>query len=244
VRQGRGHWPPRAPCFAPRLGEYLARLEQEPLPSLLARPAALARALRRASELLELEVECLDVPATWILHSAGWPAAVGERGIELGAAPSTLPSPAEIVKSGPLAVVREALRALPPANAAPATLLALPSPARLAEAARDEGYWRACLQTLVRSVGELEVLAAVMLDGDDGVAALHGVLAHYQLAAVCIRRPGDARPLPAGAIVARAWPLEMLAGAAPDESALLITTDGAVSPEVAPEDLLRASRRE
>ena len=240
-------WPPRGVCFAPRLGDYLARLEQEPLGSLLGRPAALGRALRRASELLSLTVECLDVPAAWILHSAGWPAALGEHGIELGSAPAAPHAPLETASNGPLAAVREVLRALPPVTDAPATLIALPSPATLAQMAGASDDWsRAVLQAVARSLGELDVLAGVMFDGDDGVPALGRILDHYQLTAVCIRRPADTRPVPPGARVARALSIGTLTSSAlatvdlaPDT---LITTDGPVATLVAPEELLHASR--
>jgi hypothetical protein len=242
VRVGGNPWPPREPCFAPRLGDYLARLEQESLGSLLTRPAALGRALRRATLLLGLSVECLDVPAAWILHSAAWPATIGEHGIELGSAPSELRAPLETAGSGPLLAVREALRALPPAATAPATLVALPSPATLARAGSVADEWsRAVLQVFVRSLGEMDVLAGVMLDGDDGAPALGRLLDHYQLTPVCIRRPADTRPLPPGAIAARALPIEALIGPALAWETL-VTTDGPVVPLVAPEELLRASR--
>jgi hypothetical protein len=248
---------------------------------LLASPATLGRALRRASELLGLSVECLDVPAAWILHSAGWPATVGEHGINLGPAPAELRAPMETANSGPLAAVREALRALPPVLTAPATLIALPSPATLAQAAgeqlcssgphhgRDSGQiasprrgeadarsaagegeadWaRSTLQAFVRSVGELDVLAGVMLDGDDAVPVLGRLLDHYQLTPVCVRRPADTRPLPPGAIVARALPIDTLTGpalaTAGFASDTLVTTDGPVAALVAPEELLRVSAR-
>ena len=244
MRSGGGAWPPRHRCFAPRLGEYLARLKPAPLASLLARPAALARAFRRASELLELEVECLDVPASWILHSAGWPATVGEHGIELGPASAELRAPIETVGNGPLLAVQEALRALPPLATTPATLLALPSPTKLAQAAGEgKANWaRAALQAFVRSVGELDLLAGVMLDGDDGLAALGPLLDHYRLTPVCIRRPSDTRLLPPGVMAARALPIEAIMVSAPGEADSLVTTDGPVSPLVAPEELLRASR--
>ena len=295
-------WPPRGLCFAPRLGDYLARLEQEPLGSLFARPAALGRALRRASELLGLRVECLDVPAAWILHSAGWPATVGEHDVKLGPAPAELRAPMETAGNGPLLAVREALRALPPVSTSPATLIALPSPATLAQAAgeqlcssgphhgRDSGriasprrgeadaregasvasggggggagpevpeggsaagegeadWARAVLQAFVRSVGEMNVLAGVMLDGDDAIPVLGRLLDHYQLTPVCIRRPADTRPHPPGVIVACALPIEVLTGPALATAWLasdtLVTTDGPVAALVTPEDLLRVSR--
>jgi len=240
--------PSRGPCFAPRLGEYLARLEQEPLGSLLGRPAALARALRRASELLGLRVECLDVPAPWILHSAGWPATIGPHGMDLGPAPAALRAPLETIGNGPLAAVREALRALPPLTVPPATLIALPSPATLAQAAGagHEKWSRAVLQAFVRFLGELDVLVGVMLEGDDGVSALGRLLDHYELTAVCIRRPAEPRPVPPGALLARALPIDVLTGPALATACVasdtLITTDGPVAPLVAPEELLRASR--
>jgi hypothetical protein len=247
VSGGSRNWPPRQPCFLPRLGDYLARLEQEPLASLLARPAALARALRRAGDLLSLTVECLDVPAAWLLHSAGWPATVGEHGIALGSAPAEPRAPAETVKSGPLAAVCEALRSLPPSQREPVTLLALPSPASLARAAGGElGDWpRAALQALLRTVGELGALAGILFDDDEGVTSLGRLLEHYQLTPVCVRGPEDARPAPAGAAVARALPLPALAGGAPAAGLVrerLVTTLGAVAAEVAPQDLLRASQ--
>jgi len=248
VRVGGKPWPPRGLCFAPRLGDYLARLEQEPLGSLLARPAALGRALRRASELLGLTVECLDVPAAWILHSAGWPATLGEHGINLGPAPAELRAPTDTAGKGPLLAVREALGALPPVSTAPATLIALPSPATLVRAAGPgrEDWARSTLQAFVRSVGELDVLAGVMLDGDDAVPVLGRLLDHYQLTPVCIRRPADTRPLPPGALVARALPIDTLTGPALATACLasdtLVTTDGPVAALVTPEDLLRASR--
>jgi hypothetical protein len=235
----KGPWPPPQPCFAPRIGEYLARLEQAPLATLLAQPAALARAFRRSTELLGLKVECLDVPATWILHSVGWPATIGEHGIELGPAPKAPRTGGETASSGPLAAVREALRLLPEMNPSPATLLALPSPATLAWVGRGEEWARAVLQAFVRSVGELDLLCGVMFDGDDGVAALVGVLEHYGLAPLCIRRVADTRPAPMWAMVARALPLETLALTGFDR---LVTTDGPLAAGVAPEDLLRISR--
>jgi hypothetical protein len=214
-----------------------------PLTALLARPPLLGRALRRSSELLALEVECLDVPAAWILHGAGWPATVGEHGIALGPAPAEPRPPAEAGKSGPLAAVAEALRALPPSGRRLATLLALPSPEGLARAAGREGepWSRATLQAFLRSVGELDVLVGVMFDGDDGAEALRGVLDHYQLAPVCIRQAGDARPVPPGAVVARAVGIEV-AGGALVECASIVTSDGPVSPLVEPEILVKASR--
>jgi hypothetical protein len=205
-------------------------------------------------------VECLDVPAAWILHSAGWPATVGEHGIELGSKPNTLRSPLETAANGPLFAVREAIRALPPSSAAPATLVTLPSPATLAMAAgagREseanplrvselKDWSRAVLQALVRSLGELDVLAGVMFDGEDGAPALGRLLDHYQLTPVCIRLPADTRPLPQGALGVRALSLEALAASAvaavDDASETLVTTDGPVSPLVVPEELLRASR--
>jgi hypothetical protein len=219
-------------------------LQQEPLASLFARPAALGRALRRASELLALEVECLDVPATWILHGAGWPATVGEQGIELGPAPVALRPPVETASNGPLAAVREALRALPPSSAPPATLMALPSPATLALAAGagHEKWAQATLRAFVRLVGEIDVVVGVMLDGDDGVAALGGLLDHYGFTPVCLRGVGDSRPAPVGALVARALSIEALMGGAPGELGPLVTSDGPVAPLVEPEHLLRAGR--
>jgi len=236
-------WPPRHVCFAPRLGGYLARLQQEPLGSLLARPAALGRALRRASELLALTVECLDVPAAWILHSAGFSATVGDDSVALGPAPAELRAPLAAAAEGPLLAVREALRKLPPANPAPATLVALPSPALLAQAAGAgrEDWARAVLQAIVRSLGELDVLAGVMFDGDDAVSALGRSLEHYRLTPVCVRRGDDSRPLPPGALAARAL-IDLSPTHTTPGSELLLTTDGPVSPRVPPEDLLRTSR--
>ncbi|MBN2575015.1 MAG: hypothetical protein JXP73_10670 [Deltaproteobacteria bacterium] len=238
-------WPPQGPCFAPRLGEYLARLEQAPLSSLLARPDALARAFRRASELLSLDVECLDVPAAWILRSAGWPATVGERGIALGSQPAALRAPAETIDCGPLLAAREALRSLPPSNTPRTTLIALPSPAVLTQATAGRADWaRAMVQALVRSFGESGIPAGVLFDEDDGVTELGRLLDHYQLAPICVRRSQDARPVPSGAMVARALPLVALTGGAPGSlgTDALVTTDGPVASEVAPEDLLRAAR--
>lgn len=237
-------WPPQGACFAPRLGEYLARLEQQPLAALLAQPASLGRALRRASNLLALEVECLDVPATWMLHSAGWPGSVGEHGVELGCAPAELRAPAETVGGGPLAAVREALRTLPPFVAGPATLIALPSPATLAEAAgpNREPWSRGVLQALIRAVGELDVLVGVMFEGDDGVASLAGVLAHYRLSPVCIRRLADTRPPPPSAFIARALSLEALIAGSSSARDPLVTSDGALPALAEPEDLVKASR--
>jgi hypothetical protein len=91
-------------------------------------------------------------------------------------------------------------------------------------------------------LGELDVLAGVIFDGDDGVPALGRLLDHYQLTPVCIRRPGDARPMPPAAIAARALSIEALMGGKFGESELLMTTDGPVASLVAPEALLRASR--
>jgi hypothetical protein len=201
--------------------------------------------------LLSLTVECLDVPAAWILHSAGWPATLGERGMELGPAPATLRAPPETAGNGPLAAVREALRALPLLTAAPSTLVALPSPATLAQAAGagvpiSDQWSRAVLQAFVRCLGEMDVLAGVMLDGDDGVSELSRMLDHFQLTAVCIRGPADPRPLPPGALAARALPIDGLTGPALATAGIasdtLITTDSPVAVLVAPEDLLRASR--
>jgi hypothetical protein len=194
--------------------------------------------------LLVLEVECLDVPAAWILHSAGWPATIGEHGIALGPAPAELRAPSESVKGGPLYAVREALRTLPPSKTALATILSLPSPATLAKAAgaASQQWSRGTLQAFVRSVGELDVLAGVMVDGDDGVTALGGLLDHYRLSPVCTRQPGDTSSLPAGALVARALSIEALAGGDFGEQEYLLTTDGPVALLVLPEELLRASR--
>jgi hypothetical protein len=247
VSRGSGRWPPHGRVFAPRLGDYLARLEQATLASLFARPAALGRALRRASQLLALEVECLDVPAAWILHAAGWPATVGDHGVQLGGAPAKLRPPAETAGAGPLFAVREALRALPPPPSAPATLIALPSPVTLARLAPavDPAWARDTLQALVRSLGELDLLAGAMLDGDDGVTALGRMLDHHQLAAICIRRWDDPRPAPPGALLARALSIDAFcdgASAANLPAETLVTTDGPVAPDVPPETLLQASR--
>ena len=246
---GDGRWPPQRLCFVPRLGDYLARLEHASLASLLARPAALARALRWASELLGLRVECLDVPAAWILHAAGWPAAFAEHGIEIGPPPAEAPAAHETAERGPLLAVRDALRALPASTSAPATLISLPSPATLASAAGagHEEWSRAVLQALIRSLGQIDVLSGVMFDDDDGILALGRLLDHFQLTPICVRRPSDNRPPPPGALVARAVTLDALANRSPEiagvASEMLATTDGPVSPNVAPEDLLRASRR-
>jgi hypothetical protein len=248
TRPAAERWPPRGICFVPRLGEYLARFEQEPLASLFGRPAALARALRRASTLLALEVECLDVPAAWILHSAGWPATVGDASIVLAGAPTEIRTPVESLTQGPLLAAIASLRTLrsPTTASAPATLVALPSPATLAKSAgAGQAEWsRAVLQALVRALGDLDFLAGIMLDGDDGVATLGRLLDHYQMTAVCMRPPGDTRSVPPGALAARALPITSLAGAAKVDTggALLVTCDGPVSSSVAPDDLMRASR--
>jgi hypothetical protein len=243
VSFGNVTWPPRTASFVPRLGDYLARLEQQPIEELLARPAALGRALRQASKLLGLQVECLDVPGAWILRSAGWPTSTDGQG--LGPPPAELLPAAETTNRGPLATVRQALAALPPASSPLATLLALPSPAVLGKAAGADrqGWARGVLQLFLRLVGEGNVVTGVMFEGDDGASSLAGVLSHYGLAPVCIRGVEDRRPAPAGALIARALPL---AGPVEEDAASadrLITTDGAVHPSVPPEDLLRASRR-
>jgi hypothetical protein len=244
----RSAWPPGRPCFAPRLGDYLARLAQQSLAALLDRPAGLARALRQASTLLTLDVECLDVPTAWILHSAGWPATEGEQGMVLGSAPSELRGAVEIASHGPIRAVVEAVRAVRAMSTpvGPATLVALPSPAALAEAAGPgrSDWSRTVLQALVRSLGELDCLAGILFDGDDGVPALGRLLDHYRLAAICVRRHGDTRAAPPGASVARALPLATLVSASEVDlaGALLVTTDGGVAPSVAPEDLVRAAK--
>ncbi len=209
-------WPPRLPCFVPRLGEYLGRLEQQPMSALLAQPHLLGRALRRASTLFELEVECLDVPAAWL----------GDD-------------------EGPRLAIREALRALRTLGGAevPATLIAVPSPAALAAlGGRGEASARSLLQTFLRSLGELDLLAGVMFDGDDG--ALGRVLAHYRMAGICIRGMDHDAVTPPGALVARPLPLATLAKGIPPEltTAELMTTDGPVDPAVTPEELVEVSR--
>ena len=187
--------------------------------ALLDRPATLGRALRRASTLLGLEAECLEVPAAWLGDE-------DER---------------------PRLAVLEALRTLRALDqpGAPATLVALPSPATLALVAPEgEAQFRATLQRFLRAVGELGILAGVMWDGDDGATALGGVLAHYEMTAICIRRVGDDAAVPPGALVARAMPLSELAGAMPAAlgAAPFVTADGPVDPAVAPEELLAVSR--
>jgi hypothetical protein len=158
--------------------------------------------------------------------------------MDLGPAPAALRAPLETIGNGPLAAVREALRALPPLTVPPATLIALPSPATLAQAAGagHEKWSRAVLQAFVRFLGELDV----------GVSALGRLLDHYELTAVCIRRPAEPRPVPPGALLARALPIDVLTGPALATACVasdtLITTDGPVAPLVAPEELLRASR--
>jgi hypothetical protein len=203
----------------PRLGDYLGRLEQQPMSALLARPDALGRALGRASALLGLEAECLDVPPAW-----------------LAAADET-----------PRLAAREGLRTLAALGRAdpPATLVAVPSPATLArQSGRDADFARSALQSFLRSLGEIDVLAGVMFDGDDGVAALSGILGHYGMTAICIRGPADAAPVPRGALIARAAHWAELAEASPtlQDPVTLITTQGPVDPTVAPEELLAVSR--
>lgn len=199
---------PRLPCFVPRLGEVLARLAQQPIAALLARPDALGRALRQASTLLGLEAECLEVPAAWLAGDRAHPPAV-----------------------------REALRTLR-ARAqpdAPASLVAVPSPVTLTRATgTSESDARAILLGFLRSLGEADVLAGVMLDGDDGVAALGGLLGHFGLTPISIRRPGGDAAVPPGTLVARALPLAALAT---HTAAELVTTEGPVDAAVAPEAL-------
>jgi hypothetical protein len=199
--------------------------------ALLDRPATLGCALRRASRLLGLEAECLEVSAAWL--------AAGDGGARRAA-------------------VRDGLRALHALEQTdpPATLVAVPSPATLARPSggragepspgsplSDEAA-RSALQAFLRSLGELDVLAGVMFDGDDGVAALGGILTHYGMTAICIRRAGDDAAAPPGALVARALPMASLLGAAATArgTAVIITTDGQVDPTVAPRDLLEVSR--
>jgi hypothetical protein len=214
VSFGNVTWPPRTASFVPRLGDYLARLEQQPIEELLARPAALGRALRQASKLLGLQVECLDVPGAWILRSAGWPTSTDGQGL------------------GP-----------PPAELATLLALPSPAVLGKAAGADRQGWARGVLQLFLRLVGEGNVVTGVMFEGDDGASSLAGVLAHYGLAPVCIRGVEDRRPAPAGALIARALPLAGPVEEDAASADRLITTDGAVHPSVPPEDLLRASRR-
>ncbi len=204
--------------------------------ALLSRPARLAGALRRSSELLGLEVECLEISAEWILG--------------VGGAHHQLHAPAELMRTGPLAAVREALQALPRSPRAPATLVALPSPATLAAA--DGGTVspdaaRATLQAIVRSLGELDRLAGVMVLGDDGIGALGRLLEFYQLTPISVRRPSDPPPCEPGALVALAVPLlgstpVALSSAALLTTATLVTTEGPVGSDVSADALLSASR--
>ena len=194
-------WPPRLPCFVPRLCEYLARIEQRPLSALLGRPDALGRALRRASTLLELEAECLEVPVAWL-------------GVE-----EDRPRLALCAALGTLRNLDQ--------STAPATLIAVPSPETLARASGgNEHDARSVLQALLRSLGELDVLAGVMLDGDDGVAALGGILDHYGMTAICIRGASDESAGLPGVLVARAYALAALTKRVPAASGTtaLITT--------------------
>ena len=125
-------------------------------------------------------------------------------------------------------------------------IFAMVVPVPQAAGAGHEKWSRAVLQAFVRCLGEMDVLAGVMLDGDDGVPALGRLIEHYQLTAVCIRRPADPRPLPPGALGAYALSIEALTGSALAEACLtsntLITTAGPVAALVVPEELLRASR--
>jgi hypothetical protein len=93
----------------------------------------------------------------------------------------------------------------------------------------------------VRSLGELDLLAGVLLTADEAYDALYRMLDHYQLTSILLRRPGDVRPARLGTLAALAVELDAEPDALLGETKL-VTTERPIPWDTEPETLIRASR--